>query len=637
MSKFSALALILAATLAAAQAETPAEIVAASAKNLASANPDERLAARDAIQAAGATASRPGAEAERVTYAKACLGFLVPSSPLQARVWLTRMLGLFGGEESVSALAGMLGDSDVELRDAARRALQANPSPKASDALRTALRSTEDPLAIRGLMDALAMRRDGAAVDAIAKKLGDSNAAVASAAALSLGKIGTPRAVAALATARARASDALKRDIDNATLDAMAADAKGLASMVDGGDPKIRCGALARLMQVDPAVGKGKVTTAIKDKDADVAAAALRLAIDSRDVALRKSAIDAIPSLPPALQAVAASILGETKASEAASGLKQLVKSNDETVRLAAITALGKAGAADALDPLLERLANGSKDEQAAAERAFAVLCDPALDAKLLLATKKGSDLMTLAAIRATGARNPNGAATALADLAKASDPGVRDAALDGLKAVGSASELTPLLEIVAVSGDAKVRSKAQAAAGAIASRAPDRAAVLGAIRGAMSRAGSPANKAELVGMLATAPSQAALDDAVKAFGDPDQGVRDAAIRTLSAWQEFDAGQPLLKIAKDAPADAKHYVLAMRGIAKIIGIEGPSRKERVALAKDAIAVARRPDEKKLIIAALGGMKANEARKLLQELSNDPDVGAEARAALSKSK
>ena len=31
------------------------------------------------------------------------------------------------------------------------------------------------------------------------------------------------------------------------------------------------------------------------------------------------------------------------------------------------------------------------------------------------------------------------------------------------------------------------------------------------------------------------------------------------------------------------------------------------------------------------------MKADEARKLLQELSNDPDVGMEAKAALSKNK
>lgn len=637
MRNIAALAIVLAATLATARAESPAETVAATAKDLASDQLAERLAARDAIQNAGSQASRPGAEAERAAYARACLGFLAPSNPQPARVWLTRMLGLFGGEESVPALAGLLGDSDAELRDAARRALQANPSPKASDALRAALGSAKDAVTIRGLLDGLAYRRDAGAVDAIAKRSTDPNPEIASAAILALGKIGDARAVAALVAAKGRAPEATKRAIDAAILDAPGADAKILGPMADGGDPTIRSGALARLMQADPAAAKVKVIAAIKDRDADVAAAAIRLGIDSQDAALRKSAIDAIPALAPGLQATAATIVGETGAKEAVPALKALVKSGDGAVRIAAITALGKAGAADATEPLLDRLANGDKEEQSAAERSLAVMRDPALDARLFQSAKAGSDPMALAAVRALASRNPAGTSAALGELARASDPSVRDAALDGLKAVGTATELKPLLEIVATSGDAKARARAQAAAGAIASRSPDPSAALEAIRAAMARAISPANRAELVGMLAAAPSPAALDEAVRAFADPDQGVRDAAIRTLAAWPEFSAGQPLLEIAREAPSDAKHYVLAMRGIAKILGIDGPSGKQRIALAKDALAAAKRPDEKRLIIAALGSMKAGEAGKLLEELSGDPDVGAEAKAALAKRK
>ncbi len=637
MNKIASLVLVLTAALAPGRAESPAETVAAMAGDLASANLEERLAARDGIQNAGALASRPGAEAERAAYAKACLGFLSPSHPQPARVWLARMLGLFGGEESVSALAGLLADSDAELRDAARRALQANPSPKAADALRSALAAAKDPVAVRGLIDGLAYRRDVGAVDAIAKKVGDADAKLASAAVLALGKIGDAKAVAALVAAKGRAPEALKRQIDAAILDAPAADAKVLGPMTDQGDPGIRIGALARLLRADPAAGRTKVTAAIRDKDADVAAAALRLAIDSSDAALQKSAIDAIPALAPGLQAMAATIAGEAGAKVAAPALEALLKSPDAGARTAAIVALGKAGGADALEPLLDRLANGDKDEQSAAERALAAARDAALDAKLIQAARGGSDPIALAAIRALAARNPAGTAATFGALAKASDAGLRDAALDGLKAVGTAAELKPLLEIVATSADATGRSKAQAAAGAIATRSPDQAAALDAIRSAMSRATSPANRAELVGMLPASPSQAALDETVKAFADPDQGVRDAALRALSAWPNFAAGQPLLKIAQESPADAKPYVLAMRGIAKILNIDGPSGKERIALAKEALAAAKRPDEKKLIVAALGSMKAGEANKLLEALSGDPDVGAEAKAALAKRK
>ncbi|HPA17981.1 MAG TPA: HEAT repeat domain-containing protein [Verrucomicrobiae bacterium] len=629
---------VLAATLATARAETPAEIVTANAKNLASQTIDERLAARDAIQAAGAQASRPGAEAERVAYAKAALNFLAPSNPQPSRVWLTRMLGLFGGEESVSALAGLLGDSDVELRDAARRALQANPSPKAADALRAALASAKDPLAIRALMDGLANRRDTGSVDAIAKRLTDADVAVSSAAALALGKIGDPKAVAALVACRTRASDALRHDIDRALLDAPSADAKALGPLADAGtDPTVRSGALARLLQADPAAATSKVSAAIKDKDPVVASAALRLAIDSKSASMRKSAIDAIPGLAPGIQAVAATALGEAGAIEAAPALRHLLESPDAPTRVAAITALGKVGGADCLDPLLDRLANGDQEEQAAAERAFAVIRDPALDARLIQSAKLASGPLALASIRATAARNPAGGATVFADLVKATDATIRDAALDGLKSIGSITELKPLLEMLATSADAKARSKAQSAAGAIASRAADRAAVLDAIRGAMGRAASPANRAELVNMLAAAPGKDSLEEVLKAFGDNDQAVRDAAIRTLAGWPEFSAGHALLQIAKDSPADAKQYVLAMRGIAKILGIEAAPGKERVALARESIAAAKRPDEKKIIIAAVANIKAGEARKFLEQLSEDPEVGQDATAALKKLK
>lgn len=627
---------IIALSLAAAHGETPADVVLAQGGNLASENLEQRLAARDAIQAAGARASRPGAEAERSAFAKEAIKFLADSNPQATRVWLVRMLGLFGGEESVPALAKLLAAADPELRDAARRALQAIASPKAGEALRAALTSAQDPIVVRGLLDALAFRRDASDVDLIAKRLHGAEPAVASAAALALGKIGDPKAVAALVAAGDRATAGLRHDIANAILNAEAADAAALMPLVASEDPTLRATALARLAKVSPSSALPKLSEAMRAENPTVVAATLRVAADSRDTMLVKTVIEALPRLRPGLQAIAATVLAESGVKEASGAVAQLLRSPVQATRLDAIAALGKIGGADAVPPLLDRLANAPEDEERAAERAISVISDASVDEHLIKAAKGGSGPSAAAAIRALAARNPNGAAAIIIDLAKSQDTAVQMAALDGLKQAGGSHEFTPILEMVIATQDAGVRSKAISAAGAIASRASDREGVVAALRRIMGTA-PPELRAAIVPLLAAAPCPSALQTAVAAFADADGDVRDAAMRALSGWPDFSAADSLLKIARGTPVESKHYVLAMRGIAKLLGLNSAPVGQRIKVAREAIAAAKRPDEKKIIIAALPGLKANEAQSLLKELSSDPAVGAEASAALQKFK
>lgn len=195
---------------------------------------------------------------------------------------------------------------------------------------------------------------------------------------------------------------------------------------------------------------------------------------------------------------------------------------------------------------------------------------------------------------------------------------------------------MAPILDIVISARDAGVSSKAISAAGAIVSRASDRDGTVAALRRIMGTA-PPELRPAIVPLLAATPCSASLETAVAAFSDADGDVRDAAMRTLSGWPDFSAAEPLLKIARETPVESKHHVLAMRGIAKLLGLNSAPVGQRIKVAREAIATAKRPDEKKIIIAALPGLKANEAQSLLKELSSDPAVGAEASAALQKFK
>jgi hypothetical protein len=84
------------------------------------------------LQKIAVNTARPGAEAERVSMANALNKKAVDKTvPQPARVWLVRMLEYIGGDESVKSLTDIMNDSDTELRECARRALEKNPSKSA--------------------------------------------------------------------------------------------------------------------------------------------------------------------------------------------------------------------------------------------------------------------------------------------------------------------------------------------------------------------------------------------------------------------------------------------------------------------------------------------------------------------------
>jgi len=108
-----------------------------------------------------------------------------------AQDYVCRRLRVVGTARSVEALAALL--PAEETSHIARYALERIPDEKAVAAMRDALPKVNDKLK-PGLIGSLGKRRDKKSVKAIAKLLGDSNLQVAQAAAEALGLIGTPPA-----------------------------------------------------------------------------------------------------------------------------------------------------------------------------------------------------------------------------------------------------------------------------------------------------------------------------------------------------------------------------------------------------------------------------------------------------------
>jgi HEAT repeat protein len=162
-----------------------------------------------------AVAATHGDAAARKALEKQLLDVLKGGAPRGAQDYILRTLRTIGSPDCVPVLAPLLTDKD--LSHMARYALERNSAPQAAAALRAALPKTTGALKV-GIIGSLGARGDTASVPALAALLTDSDQAVAAAAALALGSIGTAEAGAALAKAVTKAPEAIKPAVTDACL-----------------------------------------------------------------------------------------------------------------------------------------------------------------------------------------------------------------------------------------------------------------------------------------------------------------------------------------------------------------------------------------------------------------------------------
>jgi hypothetical protein len=132
-----------------------------------------------------------------------------------AKDFVCRTLMVVGTAESVPALAALLPNAD--LSHMARYALERIPAAEAAQALRDALPKLSGKLKI-GVIGSLGVRRDQESLAALAGLIGDADTSVACAAACALGDLGELDAATALRESSKTAADTVKAAAANARL-----------------------------------------------------------------------------------------------------------------------------------------------------------------------------------------------------------------------------------------------------------------------------------------------------------------------------------------------------------------------------------------------------------------------------------
>jgi HEAT repeat protein len=572
----------------------------------------------------------------------ALIQILKSDAPPGEKALTCKKLAIYGTEKAVPALAPLL--ADERFASWARIALEAIPGSAPDQALREAAGKLHGKLLV-GVINSIGVRRDAKAAGILIRKLNDRDMEVASAAAVSLGKIGDMQAANGLRRALGKVSEPVRAAIaegcvrcaehllaDGKTSEAIKLyDTVRLAKL-----PKERI--LEGLRGAILARGPGGIPlllAQLSSNDRDSFNLGLRVARElpgpQATAAVAAAFSDATPERQPLLL-LALADRGDTAAMAV---VTEAAKSGDKNVRLVAIESLDRAGDPSTLPVLLKDATDNDPDIAQPSLAAVVRLPGGDVDADLLDRLKNSSGRMRQTLIAVAGKRGIEKALPLIVRSVGDPDADIRAAAIQALTALGGDNEVAELAQALEKSENSGESAHIESVLVTLSARSG--AKCVPALRTLMQSAEPEKRKAALPALAAAGGSDA-LAVVASATDDKDPSVQEEAVRTLStwpnAWPEDEAVTgPLLHTAK-TDSNSSHEILALRGYLQfLLGDEKLKDADKLAKMQEVMPLLQRPQEKITGIAVLQGIPEPQALELLAALAAEPAVADDACAAL----
>ena len=565
-----------------------------------------------------------------------CLAVLKSDAPQKAKADACRELAVVGTRKAVPTLAAML--ADEKMNHMARYALETIPDPAVDAALRDALVQLKGrPLV--GVIGSLGVRRDARAVGALARLLADADADVAQAAARALGRIATPAAAKAIQATLASTPAAnqlafcegLFRCAEAFSAQGSRKDAVAIYDTLLKlqGPHQVRAGAVRGSILARGKDGLALLKQHLGSRDYIVFAAAIRTSMEMPGADVTQTLLAELDRLPADNQVVLLQTLGLRGDAAAVPALSTKAQAGEKAVRLAAIKALAMIGQASGLPVLIGLLTDADREIAQTSQESLAALPGKTVDDAVVAMLNGNDTARRLIAVELIARRRMLEALPALQKAAGDPDAKVRPAAIKRLGELGSAADLPALLDLLMKAKGSDLDA-AEQAVGAVCAKSDSPEAATEKLAGLMAQA-QPAQKGALLNVLSAIGGTKALEAVRAAANDANAEVRAGAIRALGGWKTAEVAPDLLALARNAsnPADKTLCLRAYLGLAA--NTEVPA-DQRLSMCREAAGLTQKPEEKKLLLAALGGLNSPEALTLITPHLDDPATKAEASSA-----
>jgi HEAT repeat protein len=593
------------------------------------------------IALAAAGCAGPSASSQQ-QQERALIQALRSDAPPDQKAITCKKLAIYGTDAAVPALAPLL--ADERFASWARTALEAIPGPASDKALRTAAGKLHGKL-LAGVVNSIGVRRDAAAVSLLARLLNDSDPAVASAAAVSLGKIGGPKAARALRSALGNAPESVRpavaegcvRCAENFLADAKNADAILLYDAVRQAavpEPKILEGIRGAILARGSA-GVPLLLEQLNSNDRSRFNIGLRVARELPGSAATEAVAGAYRAAAPDRQPLLLLALADRGDAAATAVVTEAAANGGKQTRRAAIAILDNAGDSSALPVLLKDASDQDPDISQPSLAALVRLPGSDVDAQLSdrLGDSSGRMRQTLMTIAAR--RGIEKALPLIVQSVGDAEAETRDAAVQALTTLGGSNEVAALAQALEKSDNPAERAHVQKGLVTLSGRIGTNGvpSLLPLLRSA-----EPENRKGALRALAAAGGNDALAAVAAATKDKDPSCQDEAVHALStwpnAWPEDEAVmEPLLRTAK-TDTNSSHVILALRGYLEfLLGNEKLKSEDKLARVREVIPLLQRPQEKLTAIAVLQAIPSPAALELLEAFASEPAVADDACAAL----
>ncbi len=374
------------------------------------------------------------------------------------------------------------------------------------------------------------------------------------------------------------------------------------------------------------------VIDALRSNDPQMQSGAIAIVRDIPGPEVTKALVQELPKLPATGQVQLLSVLGDRGDATALPAVIEAVKAPEESVRVAALRALGQLGGVANVLLLAERAAAGKGAEQKAAREGLYRLRGAEVDAAILKNLPSANPAIKAELIDAIGERNIAGAVETLLKAGKDENRKVRLEALRVLRIVAKPEDMPALVNLLLETENEADRGEAEKMVAAVAHKIEDKARQSAAVQAVLPNVKDAPDRASLLRVLGRIGDAGSLPTLRDALASKEPQVQDAAIRALADWPTAEPVPDLLKLAQTS-ANQVHRVVALRGFVRLLGLESDRTAEQtIDLYKKAMDLASDATEKKRVLAGLANTKSLAALNMAAAYLDDVGLHLEAESA-----
>jgi HEAT repeat protein len=572
-----------------------------------------------------------GKESDRAMSVNAYCKALSAVPDKQNKEFLISQLEFVGKDDAVACLQTFL--NDAQLADPAARALVKINSPTAHAALANALPKATGPAQL-AVIEALGLSRNKQALPGLTALVNSTDQNVVKAALSALAHIADPSSASVLNGAAAKAgyhyenTNAVAADLfyaqtlvkdGNKTLAAQVAKEISEKALAEN-QVHTRTSALQVLVASAPEDPARLLLDAMDDNNMEYRTAALKFALPYVTPATTPAWLSKLRKASPEGKVELVQMLGRSGSKTALPAMVKQFKSKDQNLRFAAIDAALTLGQDQVLDDLYRIMRKGDTATVSKASSAILRMKGSSVPSRIAAYLPKFRPAVQLALIEILAARSANTEIASLYELLNSKDTIVKHAAYSALKKTVTKNDLPKLYALMKSQSDAQELQALQDAVIAAYAGTPHNPADVDQVFNEMGSVSSD-KKAWFYKILASLGGTKALE-AVSSAYYADASNKKMALEALAVWQDAEASAALLKISKES-SDPEQLNSALTGYLNLIRKASYPAEQRLLKLREAMAAARTPEQKKVILRDLAPLKIFNALIFAGHYLDDP--------------